>query len=377
VGVFVGVSVLVGVLEGVLLGTRVDVFVAVDVFVGVCVLVGVLEGVLVGTSVDVLVGVAVRVGVDVLVAVLVLVAVFVGVRVGVRVLVAVCVGVAVGTSVAVLVGVRVLVAVRVGVGSGTSNPITSTGELRWVVLPSPSWPAPFSPQHLIVPSMSRAHVWPPRLTPPPPLSATMFASGRPPNERSTSTGVCRLPPDVPSPTWPASLNPQHFAPAAEVTAHPCMPPTPIPDAGPLSAMTSTGPRGALAVPSPSCPPTSHPQHLAVPVERRAHEWYRPVPTSTAPLPRSNTFTGVVDPVVVPSPSWPLSLRPQHRTWPAVVMAQVWPPKLSAPLADIVVTGAMLMTVTGIDRSVEDPSPSCPALLRPQQRASPVVRTAQV
>jgi hypothetical protein len=248
VGVFVEVAVLVGVSVGVLVGTSVDVFVGVDVLVGVTVLV----------AVNVLVGV--------LVGVCVLVGVFVGVCVGV----AVCVGVLVGTSVDVSVGVLVLVDVLVAVGSGTSNPITFTGLLRCVVVPSPSCPAPFSPQHLIVPSIMRAQVWPPSVTPPPPVSAMTFPSGGPPGDTSTLSGVWSLPPAVPSPNWPILSNPQHSAPLVDVTTHVCMPPTARPVALPLSPITSTGAAGVSKVPSPSWPPTFHPQHLALPVDVSAH-----------------------------------------------------------------------------------------------------------
>ena len=38
-------------------------------------------------------------------------------------------------------------------------PDTSTGEVRSVVVPSPSWPYTFLPQHITLPSVSRAHEW--------------------------------------------------------------------------------------------------------------------------------------------------------------------------------------------------------------------------
>jgi hypothetical protein len=33
--------------------------------------------------------------------------------------------------------------------------------------------------------------------------------------------------------------------------------------------------------------------------------------------------GDVDAVVLPVPSWPSALSPQHEVWPAVEIAQVW------------------------------------------------------
>jgi hypothetical protein len=39
------------------------------------------------------------------------------------------------------------------------NPTTSTGSKRSVVVPSPSWPAPFSPQHFTPPAEVNAQEW--------------------------------------------------------------------------------------------------------------------------------------------------------------------------------------------------------------------------
>jgi hypothetical protein len=38
-------------------------------------------------------------------------------------------------------------------------PETSTGVVRSVVVPSPSWPLSFSPQHFTLPSVSKAQEW--------------------------------------------------------------------------------------------------------------------------------------------------------------------------------------------------------------------------
>src|SRR3989304_99762 len=48
-----------------------------------------------------------------------------------------------------------------------------------------------------------------------------------------------------------------------------------------------------------------------------------------PLARPETSTGVLLQVVVPLPSWPSSLEPQHLTPPPLVSTQVW---LGAPAA---------------------------------------------
>ena len=56
-----------------------------------------------------------------------------------------------GVEVGIGVGVGVAIVVTVGgtVPIGVAeNPITCTGVLRFVVIPSPSWPLTFHPQHL-------------------------------------------------------------------------------------------------------------------------------------------------------------------------------------------------------------------------------------
>ena len=100
-----------------------------------------------GTAVGVGVGTGVAVGVGV------------GAGVGVNVGNGVGVNVAVGTSVGIGVGVGAGVGVGVGAGAGaTWNPTTSTGVLRAVVVPSPSWPNRLLPQHLRPPAGVTAHV---------------------------------------------------------------------------------------------------------------------------------------------------------------------------------------------------------------------------
>jgi hypothetical protein len=75
------------------------------------------------------------------------------------------------------------------------------------------------------------------------------------------------------------------------------------------------------VPDPS--PVIVPQHRTPPDVNRAHESWTPVDTAATPDDNPITFTGVVLAVVVPFPSWPYALSPQHRTPPAVVTAHVW------------------------------------------------------
>ena len=71
--------------------------------------------------------------------------------------------------------------------------MTSTAVVLSVVVPSPSWPSPFPPQHLIAPPASTAHVWP--------LPMAILVAVEIP---VTSTEVMRWA-VVPSPSWPSSL----------------------------------------------------------------------------------------------------------------------------------------------------------------------------
>ena len=59
--------------------------------------------------------------------------------------------------------------------------------------------------------------------------------------------------------------------------------------------------------------------------------------------RPLTLTGVKELVVVPLPSSPVSLKPQHATVPPVRSAQVW----SSP-AEIWVTPEMPLSLTGVE-----------------------------
>ena len=85
---------------------------------------------------------------------------------------------------------------------------------------------------------------------------------------------------------------------------------------------------------------------------------------------------------VPSPSWASMSLPQHFTAPPPVTAHVWEPPMSSSallwLMAIVETPELNPdTSTGVDRSVVVPSPSWPASLWPQHLAAPPVVTAQV
>src|SRR5207244_2492391 len=87
--------------------------------------------------------------------------------------------------------------------------------------------------------------------------------------------------------------------------------------------TSTGVLLLVVVPLPSWPPSFQPQHLTCPAVVSAQVCCPPAAIATTPLVRPDTSTGLLLSVVVPSPSWPLSLAPQHLTPPAPVTTHVW------------------------------------------------------
>ena len=76
------------------------------------------------------------------------------------------------------------------------------------------------------------------------------------------------------------------------------------------------------VPSPSSPKLLIPQHRTVPVDRCAQPWSLPatMPVAVVTL---KTGTGLVEGVAVPFPSWPKPLAPQQDTVPLSKSAQLW------------------------------------------------------
>src|SRR5947207_10735443 len=96
------------------------------------------------------------------------------------------------------------------------KPATPIGVRLRIVVPSPSSPPSFKPQHMTAPALVSAQTWP---------SSTVIAVT--PLERpETSTGVWRSV-RVPSPSSPSTpLYPQHLTPPALVNAHV----TPVPAA---------------------------------------------------------------------------------------------------------------------------------------------------
>ena len=129
-------------------------------------------------------------------------------------------------------------------------PETSTGLVRSVVDPSPSWPLLFQPQHTDLPVLCTAHVW--NL---PALIATTSLSGLESEEEVTTLTGEDEDDVLPRPSCPFDPAPQHFTCPDASSAHECDAPTvtataPV-RAVPSASFTTTGLFRFDTVPSPS------------------------------------------------------------------------------------------------------------------------------
>src|SRR5204863_421158 len=133
-----------------------------------------------------------------------------------------------------------------------STPLTRTGVLHDVVVPSPSSPSRFSPQQYAAPPVVTPQLWnDPALT---------AANLSPP---ATGTGVVR-PAVVPSPSCPKKLSPQQYAAPPVVTPQVCQTPAlSIVKRNPPATGAGLGRyQGDDVDPTPSWPNTSSPQQYA-------------------------------------------------------------------------------------------------------------------
>src|SRR6188768_1416095 len=163
----------------------------------------------------------------------------------------------------------------------------------------------------MLPTRSSAHVW----LSPAAIAITPAASP----ETPTAASRRRV---VPSPTWPNSLPPQHSTAPSVRSAQLWRWPRASAVAPPERPCTSTGVSRRCVVPSPSWPYWLSPQHLTPPPRRTAQLWLSPPATAMTPLARPDTAPGLHRSWVVPSPSCPRLLSPQHSTPPSLVSAQV-------------------------------------------------------
>jgi hypothetical protein len=153
-----------------------------------------------------------------------------------------------------------------------------------------------------------------------------------------------------------------------------LPPTPV---------TWTGVEEPVVVPSPSWPLSFRPQQYTAPPVVRAQVCDSPATTPAIPdrvplPPTPTTWTGVDEFPVVPSPRRPSAPLPQQNTAPEPFTAQACSvPSPSAVIPVRVPEPPTPTTWTGVAESVVVPLPSCPLLLRPQQYMAPESSTAQV
>src|SRR3989449_5847636 len=129
---------------------------------------------------------------------------------------------------------------------------------------------------------------------------------------------------VPLPSWPSTFSPQHRIVPSPRSAHAC--PYPLATAtAPVSPLTATGDGAKVPkVPSPRCPDSPSPQHLTVPSPRSAHANSSPAATRVAVV-RPLTATRTEESLRVPLPSCPNWFRPTHCAVPSGRSTQVYCP----------------------------------------------------
>ena len=259
------------------------------------------------------------------------------------------------------------VAVGAGVGFGPSQ-TTSTGVVRMLSLvPSPIWPSKLSPQHRNTPAVVSAQLW----------WKPVVTADTPPLRPDTFTGAAHKEPHAcPSPNWPKVFWPQHWTPPVAVCAQVWKNPASRATGVPVSPTTSTGTVRSMVLPSPSSPNRLKPQHLTSPAVVSAQVWRPPTAMAATPLVSPVTSTGLLRCVVVPSPTSPVLFQPQHLAPPVVVRAQVWwPPETTAatpPVSPATSVGVVQTTLPQLC-----PSPNWPFSFFPQHVTAPNMVRAQV
>ncbi|CAI8411941.1 MAG: Uncharacterised protein [Marine Group II euryarchaeote MED-G33] len=224
--------------------------------------------------------------------------------------------------------------------------IAEPGEFVLEVVPSPCWPSLFPPQQCTEPSLMTAQVWWSPATIPTTLES-----------ESTCTGICELELS-PLPNCPKILLPQHIAVPLSKMAQVCRSPA-VRAVTPMSIVIDVGEDWLVSVPSPNWPRSFQPQHAIVSSESTAQVCCSPVVTATGISPLRLTVTGEFALVLVPSPSWPSLLCPQHfRDWSSR-SAQVCdsPNEIATALRPWPKS-----TLDGAFRCVFVPSPICPWML---------------
>src|SRR3989442_3737851 len=149
--------------------------------------------------------------------------------------------------------------------TGTADP--GAGVDGFAVVPLPSWPSTFSPQHRIVPSPRSAQACPYPL-----------ATATAPVSPLTATGEGAKVPKVPSPRCPDSPSPQHLTVPSPRSAHPHSSPAATRVAA-VRPLTATRTKESSRVPLPSCPNWISPTHCAVPSGRSTQVYCPPAETA--------------------------------------------------------------------------------------------------
>src|SRR6266704_3341704 len=235
--------------------------------------------------------------------------------------------------------------------NGVLIPLTRSGVVWLVSVPSPSCP------ELLPPHAKTEVVVPPgRVAREESAPAEMAVTWDKP---ATLTGT-ELLTVVPLPSWPSWLAPQARTVPSERSARLKRKPAET-LVTPVSPATWTGVSWAgLIVPLPTWPVSLRPQAHTVPSDRRARLWLAPADTWMTPV-SPVTRTGVYRSVSLPSPSSPRPLPPQAQTVPSGVRARVWlyPAEICAT-----VLGSPVMSPYSV-RPVVVPLPSTPSKLLPQ------------
>src|SRR5690606_29416052 len=122
---------------------------------------------------------------------------------------------------------------------------TGVGRFRLSVVPSPSWPESFRPQHQASPPAVRPQVWDPAEL----VSSTVNRA-----VPRTAVGTPRGAPPImfPFPTWPKELSPQHHAAPEPSSAQECQSPARI-EVKAVAPATGVGDGASVAEPFPSWP----------------------------------------------------------------------------------------------------------------------------
>src|SRR5438105_7196405 len=192
-----------------------------------------------------------------------------------------------------------------------------------------------------------------------------------PVANTMATGVRRLV-YVESPSWPWILLPHaHNVPSRLMASAKSWPAATATIC--VNVVTRTGNSRVSVEPSPSCPlpfaPHAQIAPPSTPSSSSATVNCRPAAMRETPL-NDGMSTGAYRVMVVPSPSWPLSLAPQVQMVPSLLSATecLYP-------AATATTPVSPETEVGTSLAVVVPSPSSPDAFVPHAQAAPSALTA--